>query len=154
MSSGLRLAKPMTQLLVSDQIHYQILKHLPEASLQCLLKVFNIIWETGEFPPSWREATIIPIAKQGKDAKDPNNYGPIALTSCVCKTMERLHTSINPYMCRWNANYYHDLHTLIKMIGNYANAEHNIASTQKNLSSFHLMSIQSLRSSTLAFRRN
>ena len=23
-----------------DQIHYQILKHLPEASLQCLLKVF------------------------------------------------------------------------------------------------------------------
>ena len=26
-----------------DQIHYQILKHLPEASLQCLLKVFNNI---------------------------------------------------------------------------------------------------------------
>ena len=73
-----------------DQIHYQILKHLPQASLQCLLKVFNNIWETGEFPPSWREATIIPIAKPGKDSKDPNNYRPIALTSCVCKTMERM----------------------------------------------------------------
>ena len=71
-----------------DQIHYQILKHLPEASLQCLLKVFNNIWETGEFPPSWRRATIIPTAKPGKDSKDPNNYRPIALTSCVCKTME------------------------------------------------------------------
>ena len=71
-----------------DQIHFQILKHLPEASLQCLLKFFNDIWETGEFPPSWREATIIPIAKPGKDSKDPNNYCPIALTSYVCKTME------------------------------------------------------------------
>ena len=29
-----------------DLIHYQILKHLPEASLQCLLKVFNNIWVT------------------------------------------------------------------------------------------------------------
>ena len=73
-----------------DQIHYQILKHLPEASLQCILKVFNNIWETGEFPPSWREATIIPIAKPGKNSKDPNNYRPIAFTSCVCKTMERM----------------------------------------------------------------
>ena len=35
-------------------------------------------------------ATIIPIAKPGKDSKDPNNYHPIALTSCVCKTMERM----------------------------------------------------------------
>ena len=73
-----------------DQIHYQILKHLPEAFLQCLLKVFNNIWETGEFPPSRREATLIPIAKPGTDSKDPNNYRPIALTSCVCKTMERM----------------------------------------------------------------
>ena len=73
-----------------DQIHYQILKHLPEASLQCFLKVFNNIWETGEFPPSWREATIIPIAKPWKDCKDPNNFRPIALTSCVCKAMERM----------------------------------------------------------------
>ena len=72
-----------------DQIHNQILKHLPEASLQCLLNVLDNIWETGEFPPSWREATVIPIAKSGKDSKDTNNYCPIALTSCVCKTMER-----------------------------------------------------------------
>ena len=32
----------------------------------------------------------MPIAKPGKDSKDPNNYRPIALTSCVCKTMERM----------------------------------------------------------------
>ena len=73
-----------------DQIHYQILKHLPEASLQCLLKVFNNIWETGKFSPFWREAIIIPITKPGKDSKDPNNYRQLALTSCVCKTIEQM----------------------------------------------------------------
>ena len=42
------------------------------------------------FPPSWKEAIIIPIAKPGKDPKDPNSCHPIVLTSCVCKTMERM----------------------------------------------------------------
>jgi hypothetical protein len=33
-----------------DEIHYQILKHLPEESLVSLLEIFNNIWETGNFP--------------------------------------------------------------------------------------------------------
>ena len=28
--------------------------------------------------------------KPGKDSSDPNNYRPIALTSCLCETMERM----------------------------------------------------------------
>ena len=36
------------------------------------------------------EATIIPIPKPGKDTTNPNNYRPIALTSCICKTFERM----------------------------------------------------------------
>ena len=39
---------------------------------------------------SWREALVIPIPKPGKDASDPANYRPIALTSCLCKTLERI----------------------------------------------------------------
>jgi len=35
-------------------------------------------------------ATIIPIPKPNKLHSDPNNYRPIALTSCLCKTMERI----------------------------------------------------------------
>ena len=84
------LGKALDTAPGSDQIHYQLLKLLPEASLQCLLTFFNNIWESGQFPPSRREATIIPIAKPGKNSKDPNIYRPIALTSCVCKTMERM----------------------------------------------------------------
>ena len=33
---------------------------------------------------------MIPIPKPGKDPTNPTNYHPIALTSCICKTMERM----------------------------------------------------------------
>ena len=69
-----------------DDIHYKLLTNLPESSLTLLLAVFNSIWESGIFPPSWREATIVAIPKPGKDSSDPNNYRPIASTSCSCKT--------------------------------------------------------------------
>ena len=35
-------------------------------------------------------ATVIPVPKPGKDHTEPNNYRPIALTSCLCKTIERM----------------------------------------------------------------
>ena len=73
-----------------DNIYYKLLTNLPESSLTLLLTVFNSIWESGIFPSSWREATIAAIPKPGKDSSDPNNYRPIALTSCLCKTMERM----------------------------------------------------------------
>jgi hypothetical protein len=37
-----------------------------------------------------KEATVHSIPKRGKDASDPTNYRPIALTTCLCKTFERL----------------------------------------------------------------
>ena len=73
-----------------DEIHYQMLKHLPDTSLETLLNIFNNIWTTSKFPDDWQYATIIPIPKPGKDPAEPNNYRPIALTSCLCKTLERM----------------------------------------------------------------
>ena len=73
-----------------DEVHYQMLKHLPPKSLHALLDIFNDMWETGKFPESWELATIIPILKPGKDHAEPNSYRPIALTSCLCKTLERM----------------------------------------------------------------
>ncbi len=63
---------------------------MPNASLQTLLEVFNLIWENDTFPKYWTEAITIPIPKPNKDPVNPTNYRPIALTSCVCKTMERM----------------------------------------------------------------
>ena len=33
-----------------DEIHYQLLKHLPRDSLMVLLNLFNDIWASGEIP--------------------------------------------------------------------------------------------------------
>ena len=71
-------------------VHYQLLKHLPEDSLLLLLYIFNHIWLTQDFLTSWKTAIIIPVPKPGKVLSDPGSYRPIALTSCLCKTMERM----------------------------------------------------------------
>ncbi|GFO29591.1 RNA-directed DNA polymerase from mobile element jockey [Plakobranchus ocellatus] len=73
-----------------DGVYYLFLRHLPESCLHILLKLLNNIWTTVDIPPSWREASVVPIPKPGKDPSDPSNYRPIALTSCLCKTLERM----------------------------------------------------------------
>ena len=55
-----------------------------------LLDIINETWKSDTFPESWREALIISIPKPGKDHFNPLNYRPIALTSCICKTVERM----------------------------------------------------------------
>ena len=37
-----------------DQVHYQLLTHVPNSALSGLLKVYNHVWESDCFPPSWR----------------------------------------------------------------------------------------------------
>jgi len=51
--------------------------------------LFNNSMSVGEIPDDWRKAIITPIAKGGV-ASDVSNYRPIALTSVVCKIMERV----------------------------------------------------------------
>ena len=73
-----------------DGIHNSLLKHLPEDTLKILKEVLNNIWTSADFPNQWRAATVIPILKPNKDHTDPLSYRPIALTSCLCKVMERM----------------------------------------------------------------
>ena len=54
-----------------EDIHYKLLTKLPESLLT--LDVFNSIWESGIFPPSWIEVTIVAIPKPGKNSSDSNN---------------------------------------------------------------------------------
>jgi potassium voltage-gated channel Eag-related subfamily H protein 8 len=51
----------------------------------------NGIWEAGDRPSIWKLANVIPIpiSKPGNDHSEPSHYRPIALTNCVCKTIER-----------------------------------------------------------------
>ncbi len=67
-----------------------MLKHLPPSSLTFLLVLCNRVWTKGDFHPSWREALILPFVKPSKSGSLPNDYRLIALTSCLCKLLERM----------------------------------------------------------------
>ena len=73
-----------------DGIHNNSLKHLPEETLKILKEILNKIWISADFPDQWWAGTVIPIPKPNKDHTDPLSYRPIALTSCLCKVLERM----------------------------------------------------------------
>lgn len=73
-----------------DDITYAFLRHMSDEARSYLLELYNLIWNTGDFPFSWSVATIIPIPKPGKDHLLATNYRPISLTSCICKVMEKM----------------------------------------------------------------
>ncbi|GFO00790.1 sperm-associated antigen 7-like protein [Plakobranchus ocellatus] len=58
-----------------DGVCYQFLRHLPESCLHILLKLLTNIWTTGDIPPSWREASVVPIPKPGKYPSNPPTIG-------------------------------------------------------------------------------
>ena len=66
-----------------DDIHYQILKHLPPDAWETKLNIMNEIWRTGKFPEDRHKAVIMPIPKPGQDKTEATNNRPIALTSCI-----------------------------------------------------------------------
>jgi len=73
-----------------DDIHYQMLKHLPQSALLTLLHIINKLWSSESFPSTWLQAAVLPIPKIDKDKSDPSSYRPIALTSCLCKVVGRM----------------------------------------------------------------
>ena len=73
-----------------DGIHYSMLKNLAKSGKRCLLEFLNKVLDCGKLPTNWKIACVIPILKEGKDPMSPDSYRPIALTSCVCKLLERI----------------------------------------------------------------
>lgn len=73
-----------------DNICYAMIKNLSETAKNKIVHVFNVIFESDEYPNKWKESLIIPIAKPGKTRENPDNYRPIALTSCLGKIFEKI----------------------------------------------------------------
>lgn len=88
LKESLRCSKDSTS--GPDQVHYQMLRHLPDEWLSKLLDIYNEIWSSGRLPDSWKISLILPILKPNKDPCLAANYRPIALTSCVGKIFERM----------------------------------------------------------------
>lgn len=74
-----------------DNIHYSMLSNLPDEAKSTLVNIYNSIWcAWGEIPDRWYDYLILPIKKPGKPDDVSSSYRPIALSSCVLKTFERL----------------------------------------------------------------
>lgn len=90
--------------LLFHHVGKQVIKHLHQDTLEAILYLFNFIWQTG-LPKSWKEAIVIPVLKQGRDPGLPSSYMPIALTSCLCKLLEK--------MINWRLLYFLEFHGLL-----------------------------------------
>ena len=73
-----------------DGIHYQMLRPMSDTATGLLLQIYNIVWLHGLFPSLWGKATILSFLKPGKPRNEATSFRPIALTSCVCKLLEKI----------------------------------------------------------------
>ena len=73
-----------------DEIPYVMLRHIPNETKLFVIDLINRIWRESNFPDVWEIANVLPFCKPGKDRFVPTSYRPIALTSCLCKLMEKM----------------------------------------------------------------
>ena len=73
-----------------DEIPYVMLRHISNETKLFVIGLLNRIWRESNFPDVWEIATVLPFCKPGKDRFVPTSYRPIALTSCLCKLMEKM----------------------------------------------------------------
>ena len=73
-----------------DEVNYQMIKNMPKIALEYFLRMINSFFNQSYFPDEWNTSIIIPILKPGKNPESPYSYRPIALTSCLCKILERM----------------------------------------------------------------
>ena len=72
-----------------DGVENRIMKECSEEVAPALTKLFRKSLDEGEVPCQWKEAHIVPIHKNGSKAV-MSNYRPVALTSAVCKVLEKI----------------------------------------------------------------
>ena len=73
-----------------DNITYSMIKLLPQNTQEFMLTIMNKIWIENLFPSVWDIAIMLAFLKPQKDGTNVSNYRPIALTSCICKLMEKM----------------------------------------------------------------
>ena len=69
----------------ADNILNEFIKHCPEELIPAIVKLFNVILETGIIPSDWTIGIIKALYKNKGDINDVNNYRGITLLSCLGK---------------------------------------------------------------------
>lgn len=68
-----------------DHIVNEYLKSTLHIFMPIYVKLFNIIFRSGNVPEIWLKGNILPFYKNKGDKKDPKNYRPITILSCLGK---------------------------------------------------------------------
>ena len=85
-----------------DGIFNILIKHLPESTMEFLVKIFNCCFKIAYFPKLWKNAKITPILKPDKNPAEVSSYRPISLLSSISKLFERI--ILNRMMSHINEN--------------------------------------------------
>lgn len=72
-----------------DSLPAEIFKYSFDKIGNFLTKLFNRLFENGEYPKSWGEGIIVPIFKGG-DLEDPKNYRGITLINVISKIYSQI----------------------------------------------------------------
>ena len=67
-----------------DGVKYEMLKCGQSSLTPCIVKLFNHILSSGQYPKEWKKSYIKPLYK-GDDPLDPSNYRGISIMSCMSK---------------------------------------------------------------------
>ena len=67
-----------------DKISSEMIKSAINYIEDHLIKIFNILLQSGKYPSTWSKGYIVPIYKSGRE-EDPSNYRGITITSCLGK---------------------------------------------------------------------
>ena len=73
-----------------DGVECGPLKHLGEHGVLLLRRIFELVYQNGEWPRDWAMACIVPVLKRGKDPSLGGSYRPVSLTSVLAKLCERV----------------------------------------------------------------
>ncbi|KAK7100495.1 hypothetical protein V1264_023441 [Littorina saxatilis] len=72
-----------------DGLIGELFKHSGEAVVMFLVRLFNVLFDSGFYPDNWKESIILPLFKKGQ-INDTNNYRGISL----CDVSSKLYSSI------------------------------------------------------------
>eukprot|EP00760_Papus_ankaliazontas_P009242 PhM_4_TR13984/c2_g1_i4/m.81642 len=84
------LAHPLRKSRDRDGLAAEHLRLLTAKGLIALADIFTISLRTGEVPKSWRHSRIRPVLKPNKPPNKLSSYRPVAITSILCRTLERV----------------------------------------------------------------
>ena len=73
-----------------DNVHYIMIRNLADSATKLLLHIYNKVYIEHLFPDKWSRAILLPFLKPNKNPRLVNSYRPIALTSCLCKILEKV----------------------------------------------------------------